>query len=117
MVNVDLALPPPEAVVGRVCPAAAEVTHGLLVGRVLGPDDGAVVRGASVRVVWMQDEAVGARWLEMVTDSTGTYRVCVPRGAPLSVEVTADSLPFTAVPAMFGETALRIVDVELRRPQ
>ena len=88
-------------------------------GRVRDAERDTVIAGARVRIVWLEEDARGAtaRWREVVTDSLGIYRACVPRSAPLSVEVTADGLPLTAVPTMFGESPLHVLDVELREAQ
>jgi hypothetical protein len=117
--RADLALPSAGALVDRLCPETAGIDTGLLVGRVREATHDSLVTEAGVRIVWLAEDTGGAtpRWLEVTTDSLGTYRACVPRNAPLSVEVTADSRPMTAVPAMFGETAVLVLDVQLRAPE
>jgi hypothetical protein len=39
--------------------------------------------------------------------------LCVPKGLPLSVEVTATGLPMVAVPITFGDSDMHELDVEL----
>ena len=115
--RADLALPSPPVIVERLCrnPALAR-EQGLLLGTVRGAAGDSLVGGASIRVVWQGQDERGVRRIraaEVVTDSRGVYRVCVPRAAPLSLEVTVDGVLRTAVPAMFGGNALKVLDVEL----
>ncbi len=81
--------------------------------------DTTVVPNAAVRIVWIPEGARSTtpRSHEIVTDSVGVYRACVPRTAALSIEVAVDSLQFTAVSTMFGDAVLHVVDVELERPE
>jgi hypothetical protein len=44
------------------------------------------------------------------------YRACVPRGAPLSVEVHVDDTLLTAVPAVFEERLIRVIDIRVTMP-
>ncbi len=114
--RVNLALPSPETLVRRLCTEPTEVEQGLLVGRIRDAARDTTVVGAQVRVAWVVESAEGATqgWVETVSDAAGVYRACVPKGAPLSVEVTADGFPLTAVPVMLGERVLQELDIELR---
>ncbi len=113
--HVDLALPSSATIIGRVCGEAATATDGLLVGRVRDVVADSVVEGARVRVIWLEEGLLGAdpTWREVITDAAGIYRLCVPKGLPLSVEVTATGLPLVAVPITFGDSDIHELDVEL----
>ncbi len=118
--RVNLALPSPRTIVERVCPEPATAAEeGLLVGRVYDTARDTVMVGARVRVVWLEGGTPTdrLRWVEVETDSEGIYRACVPRSAALSVEVRVGGEPLAAAPAVFGESRLRILDVEVRRPE
>ncbi len=117
---MNLALPSPRTIVERVCPEPATAAEeGLLVGRVYDTARDTVMVGARVRVVWLEGGTPTdrLRWVEVETDSEGIYRACVPRSAALSVEVRVGGEPLAAAPAVFGESRLRILDVEVRRPE
>ena len=118
--KLDLAVPSPNTVVGRLCGEVEDVEMGLLLGHVRNAEpDTALVTEASVRIVWVEEGAPqpSPHFLETKTDSLGVYRVCVPRTAALSIEVFADSTSLTAVSTRFGESALHVVDVVLGREE
>ncbi len=118
--NADLAIPAPKVLVERVCRAAtAGERDGLIVGRIRDVALDTVVAGARVKVVWLENVEAGqvVSWAEVITDSVGVYRACVPKSAALSVEVTVDGVLEAAVPAMFGERVIHVLDVEIREPE
>ncbi len=113
----DLAIPPNDVIVERRCGARGDEV-GLLLGNIYEEGTDAVVADADVKVTWLEETA-GAeslRSLAVRTDSTGVYRACVPRGAPLSVEVTIADELVSAVPAVFGESKLHLMDIRVKRP-
>jgi hypothetical protein len=116
--SVDLAVPSPEVVVELMCGSSADAGQGLLVGRVTEAIGDSVVAGAAVRAVWLQagPEGTVQSWQDTVTDAEGVYRMCVPRGFPLSIEVTAEDLPMTSVPSMFSESPVHELDIRVRSP-
>ncbi len=113
--RMNLALPPSVGVVERRCSTGDG--QGLLVGRVRRAVSDSLVTGAAVTVTWLPSAEGPMRSLETRTDSLGVYRACVPTGAPLSVEVYLRGELVTAVPAVFGESPLHHMDIELRRPE
>ena len=113
----DLAIPPPHVIVERRCGArGADV--GLLLGYIRDELTDSVVSGADVQIIWLEsrDDVESLRSLHVQTDSTGVYRACVPRGAPLSVEVRVDETLLAAVPAVFEERLLRVIDIRITMP-
>ncbi len=115
--QADLAIPPPHVIVERRCGArGADV--GLLLGYVRDELTDSVVSGANVQITWLEsrDDVESLRSLDIQTDSIGVYRVCVPRGAPLSVEVHVDDTLLTAVPAVFEERLIRVIDIRVTMP-
>ncbi len=113
----DLAIPPPHVIVERRCGArGADV--GLLLGYIRDELTDSVVSGANVQITWLEsrDDVESLRSLHVQTDSTGVYRACVPRGAPLSVEVRVDETLLAAVPAVFEERLLRVIDIRITMP-
>ncbi len=115
VVYADLALPSPGTVVSRLCTASSDVEQGLLVGRISNAAADSIIPRARVSVIWLERSASGstAHRREVASDSTGVYRACVPRAASLSVEVSAPGMPMKAVPMMFGDSPLHVLDVEL----
>jgi hypothetical protein len=116
--RTDLAIPPIRVIVERRCGArGADV--GLLLGHIRDEVTDSVVSGADVRITWLEsgDAVESLRTLDVETDSTGVYRACVPRGAPLSVEVSVDDTLLTAVPAVFEERLLRVIDILVTIPR
>ena len=115
--RADLAIPPTEVIVERRCGArGADV--GLLLGHIRDELTDSVVSGADVRITWLEsgDDVESIRTLDVKTDSTGVYRACVPRGAPLSVEVSVNNTLLMAVPAVFEERLMRVIDIRVTMP-
>ncbi len=115
-----LTIPTGATLVGRLCqPRRGEAPPGLLVGRVRDAEQDTIVPGASIRIVWLSRDAAGDRLLQnrAVADSSGIYRACVPRDAPLSVELMEGDSTVAAVSAVFGERWLRTIDVVRRPPE
>jgi hypothetical protein len=111
---VNLALPSPGTIVQRRCAPRLVEEQGLLVGRVRRVGTDSALAGARVLVAWLDGDRL--RTLEMRTDSLGVYRACVPRRAPLSVEVAAEGAAEISVPAVFGDLPVHVLDVEVRPP-
>jgi hypothetical protein len=115
--QTDLAIPSARIIVERRCGArGADV--GLLLGHVRDELTGSVVSGANVQINWLEsrEDVESLRTLDVQTDSTGVYRACVPRGAPLSVEVHVDDTLLTAVPSVFEERLIRVIDLSVTMP-
>jgi hypothetical protein len=118
-VRVDLALPAVPTLAHRYCsdrPRAGVL--GLLVGRVRDQATSTEVAGAAVQVVWLTGEGPEQRErrAEVPTDSTGSYRLCVPTGAALSVELWAGGRLLAATPAIVGVSGLLVADLTIRGP-
>jgi hypothetical protein len=115
--KADLAIPPLPTIVERRC-GARGTGVGLLLGYIRDDVTDSVVPNALVQITWLEDgDNVGAlRTLDITTDSTGVYRACVPRGAPLSVEVRVEDVLLTAVPAVFEDQAMRVMDIRITKP-
>ena len=115
--ELNLSVPSPKSIVDRLCGAEVEDGVGLLLGSVRNAaPDTSIVADAAVRIVWVS-EGESPRFLATSTDSLGVYRACVPKTAALSIEVTVDALPLSAVSTTFGESELHVVDVVLGRPK
>lgn len=115
--HADLAIPAQETIVERRCGARGAAV-GLLLGYIRDEASDSVVANADVSIRWLEsaDDVSSLRSLEVQTDSTGVYRACVPRGAPLSVEVSFDSTLLTAVSAVFEGQMLRVIDIRVTKP-
>jgi hypothetical protein len=118
VVQANLSLPSLSTIVNRLCTASTDVEQGLLVGRIRDAATDSIVPRARVGVVWLEqtDGRNTTRRREVAVDSRGVYRTCVPRAAMFSVEVTAPGRPMKAVPTMFGENPLHVVDIEFDSP-
>lgn len=117
--RVDLALPSAPTLARRHCSDPSRRGRlGLLVGRVRDDASGMEVADATVQVVWLIGDAAEPRErrTQTPTDSTGAYRLCVPRGAPLSVELWADDQLLAATPALVGASGLLVADLTIRDP-
>jgi hypothetical protein len=115
----DLFMPSPETVLGRLCTQTdSTIALGLLAGGVRDESRNAAVPGAHVRIVYSvgggEDEGEIVRWLDTRTDRDGLFRACVPRHAPMSVEVSVIGAAHAALPVMFGESLIQIVEIDLQ---
>jgi hypothetical protein len=115
--HADLAIPPEMLIAERRCGARGEDV-GLLLGHVRDEATDSALVNADVQIKWLEggDDVDALRMLEVQTDSIGVYRACVPRGAPLSVEVNLDGVLLAAVSAVFGDRRLRVMDIRVARP-
>ena len=117
--HADLFMPSPETVVDRLCTETESgVELGLLAGGVRDATRASPVSGAHVRIVYSiaagdEGEEI-VRWLDTRTDLDGLFRTCVPRNAPMSVEVSVIGAAHAALPVMFGGSLIQIVEIDLQ---
>jgi hypothetical protein len=114
----DLFMPSAETVVSGLCTAESDLELGFLAGEVRDATRNAPVPGAHVRIVYAvagaEPEGEAFRWLDTRTDQEGLFRACVPRAVPLSVEVSVIGAAHAALPVMFGESLIQIVEIDLQ---
>lgn len=89
--------------------AASSLSAQVIRGRVLDADSDAPLEGVNVQA----KDALGERLRSAVTDSTGTFRILVPR--PGRYDLLASGLGYLAAPPPVVEVAAdEVVTVELR---